>query len=78
MSPKERLVNQTLRQSADHVPTIGGWILGASNLAQMAGLSLPAFLEDPFGGMLKAHLSLGVDGMVSPVVPSFGTHKLFP
>ena len=70
MSPKERLVNQTLRQSADHVPTIGGWILGASNLAQVAGLSLPAFLEDPFGGMLKAHLSLGVDGMVSPVVPT--------
>src|ERR1019366_9427324 len=70
VSPKERLVNQTLRQSADRVPTIGGWILGASNLANLARLDLTDSLCDPYKGVIRAHLNLGVDGMVSPVVPT--------
>ncbi len=70
MTAKERLVSQTLYQEADRVPTIGGWIMGASNLADLAEIDLASFLTDPEQGTIRAHLNLHVDGVVDPVVPT--------
>lgn len=65
-----RLEAATLLRESDRVPTIGGWIGGVRVLADLAGISPEHYLEDPFGGVLKAHHALGVDGMVSPAVPT--------
>jgi hypothetical protein len=42
---------------------------GARNIAQLAGLDVKEYLADPDGGVVKANLALGVDGMVSPIIP---------
>ena len=68
MDSKERLVSQTLHQTADHVPTIGGWILGARNLSRIANCSLEQYLQAPFEGVIRAHQNLNVDGVVSWVI----------
>lgn len=70
MTPKERLTRQALGQDVDHVPTIGGWIGGARNLAMLGGISLEQYLADPVAGVIRAHKAMGVDGMVGPVYPT--------
>lgn len=69
MTPKERLTRQARGQEVDVLPTIGGWIGGARNLAALADLSLEKYLADPAGGVVLAHRTLGVDGMVTPIIP---------
>lgn len=44
--------------------------MGAANLASLANTGIDEFLADPYRGTLEAHWHLGVDGMVSPVVPT--------
>jgi len=68
MDSKQRLVSQTLNQTADRVPTIGGWILGATNLATLGGTTVEEYLSDPLAGVVRAHRYLRVDGIVSPVI----------
>lgn len=68
MDSKQRLVSQTLAQTADRVPTIGGWILGAANLASLAHCNVERYLQEPLAGVIRAHRNLQVDGMVSPVI----------
>lgn len=70
LSCKERLVRQVRGQEVDRIPSIGGWIGGARNLAELAGLSVEAYLAAPFKGMLQAHQRLKVDGLVTPIYPS--------
>jgi hypothetical protein len=69
LSPKERLTRQARGLEVDRVPTLGGWIGGAETLADLAGLTVEEYLRDPPAGLVRAHLALGVDGMVGPVVP---------
>lgn len=69
LTPKERLRRQARGQEVDCIPSIGGWMEGAANLAELAGISLQAYLADPLAGVVRANRALGVDGMVSPVVP---------
>jgi hypothetical protein len=64
------LVRQARGQEVDRIPSVGGWIGGARNLAELAGLSVEAYLADPFKGMLQAHKRLKVDGLVSPIYPA--------
>lgn len=66
---KQRLTRQALGQEVDRVPCLGGWIGGAKNLADLAGMTTEAYLREPRHGMIRAHLALGVDGLVTPVVP---------
>ncbi len=70
LSSKERLVRQARGQEVDRLPSIGGWIGGARNLAELAGLSVETYLADPFKGMLRAHKRLKVDGLVTPIYPT--------
>jgi hypothetical protein len=70
MTSRERLRRQATGQEVDRPPTLGGWIGGARNLAELAGISLEQYLADPFRGMVRAHVQLGIDGMVQPVVPT--------
>ena len=69
MTSKERLVRQARGQEVDRVPSIGGWIGGLANLAQLASISVEEYFANPLGTVVKAHQALGVDGMVPPVVP---------
>lgn len=69
MTSKERLKRQVLGQEVDRVPCLGGWIGGVRNLAELAGMTTDDYLANPGQGVIKAHLALGVDGMVSPFVP---------
>src|SRR5512135_1884433 len=68
LSKKERLVRQARGQEVDCVPTLGGWVGGARNLAQLAGISADQYLTDPMQGVVKASLALDVDGMIQPAV----------
>ena len=70
LTSKERLVRQTLGQEIDRIPSLGGWIGGARNLAALAEISLDQYLADPVRGVIAAHQRLGVDGMVPPVIPT--------
>lgn len=64
----ERLTRQARGQDVDEIPTIGGWVGGARNLAVLAGISPEDYLTDPAAGMVKAHKALGVDGLINPVI----------
>lgn len=69
LTPKDRLTRQARGQDVDRVPAIGGWMNGARNLADLAGISLADYLADPMAGVIRANAALGVDAMVSPAVP---------
>lgn len=64
MNSKRRLTHQALGRDVDHVPSIGGWIGGAEVLANLAGISLEAYLADPYHSAIRANKAMGVDGMV--------------
>ncbi len=66
ISKKERLLRQIRGQEVDFIPTIGGWIGGARQLASIAGISINEYLADPYRGMIRAHQALDVDGMIQP------------
>ena len=70
LSSKERLVRQVRGEEVDRITSIGGWMGGVRNLAELAGISVEAYLSDPFKGMLRAHTQLKVDGLVAPVCPT--------
>lgn len=70
LTAKERLVRQARGQEVDRIPSIGGWIGGARNLADLAGIRVEAYLADPFKGMLQAHKRLKVDGLINPICPT--------
>jgi hypothetical protein len=69
LTSKERLQRQARGQDIDQIPSIGGWMNGAANLAALGGISLDQYLADPMAGVVKANLALGVDAMVQPAVP---------
>jgi hypothetical protein len=69
LTKKERLVRQVKGQEIDRVPSLGGWMGGAANLARIAGISNEQYLADPLGGVIRANLALEVDGMIGMVVP---------
>jgi hypothetical protein len=69
LSKKQRLLRQARGQEVDRVPTLAGWIGGAANLAQLAGISAEAYLADPEAGVIRAAVALDADGMIQPVVP---------
>ncbi len=69
LTSKERLVRQIRGQEIDRIPSIGGWMNGAANLASLGGTSLERYLADPMAGVVKANFALGVDAMVQPAIP---------
>jgi hypothetical protein len=69
MTSKERLKRQALGQEVDRVPSLGGWFGGVRNLAALAGITPEQYLENPARGVIRANQALGVDGMVTPIVP---------
>ncbi len=70
LSRRQRLLNQIRGDEIDRVPTVGGWMLGVRNVAALADLSVPDFLADPLGGVLRANHLLGADAIVPPIVPT--------
>jgi len=69
LTAKERILRQIRGQEVDCIPTIGGWIEGVNNLAQIGGIRVETYLADPMAGVVRANRALQVDGMISPVVP---------
>lgn len=70
LTVQERLTRLARGQEVDRVPLIGGWFHGVRNLAKLAELTPEEYLSDPLAGVLKAHRALGVDAMISPIVPT--------
>jgi hypothetical protein len=70
LTKKERLMRQVKGQEIDRVPTLGGWIGGVRNLADLAGITVENYLADPMRGVIKANLALDVDGMIQPNMPT--------
>jgi hypothetical protein len=66
LTRKERILRQIRGQEVDVIPSIGGWIGGARQLASIAGIPVNQYLSDPYKGMLLAHHVLAVDGMIQP------------
>jgi hypothetical protein len=69
LTPKDRLLRQIRGQEIDRIPTLGGWINGARNLAELGGTTIAQYLADPMAGVVRAAKALDVDGMISPAVP---------
>jgi len=69
MTGKERIMRQIAGEEVDRIPLVGGWNLGLGNVAALAELSIPEYLSDPLGGVIKANLDLGVDAVATLVVP---------
>lgn len=69
LTRKQRLLNQLTGDDVDRLPMVGGWNLGVRNVAELAGLSVDAYLQDPLAGVVRANLRLGVDAVVPPIVP---------
>jgi hypothetical protein len=67
LTRKERILRQIRGQEVDQIPSLGGWIGGAYQLAAIAGISIDRYLKDPYRGMILAHQVLNVDGMIQPV-----------
>ena len=78
LSRRQRLLNQIRGDEIDRVPTVGGWMLGVRNVAALADLSVPDFLADPLGGVLRANHLLGADAIEPPIVPVAPTVKSPP
>ncbi len=70
MTSKERIFKQLAGEPVDHIPLIGGWVLGARTIAEIAGCSVEHYQSDPLGGVLAANRALGCDGLVPPAIPS--------
>lgn len=70
MTAQERLSRAVHLQEVDRVPTIGGWIGGVRVLAELGGITPERYLQSPMQGVIRANRALGVDGMISPVVPT--------
>lgn len=70
LTHNERLTRQARGLDVDRIPSLGGWIMGVANLAEIAGISIDEYLADPIQGVVAANVSLGVDGMVGPIVPT--------
>jgi hypothetical protein len=70
LSRKQRLLNQINSAEVDRIPMIGGWNLGVRNLASIAGISVAEYLRDPLQGVVQANIALGVDAVVSPIIPT--------
>lgn len=73
MTSKERIIRQLAGEKVDRIPLIGGWNLGLSNVAELANLSIPEYLTDPLGGVIKANQNLGVDALACPIIPKNST-----
>ncbi|MBI9104509.1 MAG: hypothetical protein JEY99_18990 [Spirochaetales bacterium] len=69
LSSRERLIRQVKGQEIDRIPSLGGWINGAANIAEIGGISLQEYLRNPEAGVIRANRALGVDGVVVPVIP---------
>jgi hypothetical protein len=70
MTSKERIFKQLAGETVDHIPLLGGWLLGAHNTAEIAGLTIEQYQADPLEGLLLANHALGCDGLVPPLIPS--------
>jgi hypothetical protein len=68
LTRKERLKRQVRGQEVDRIPTLGGWIGGARNLASLGGIRVEEYLANPEAGMIRAHAALDIDGMIQPAV----------
>lgn len=62
-------MNQITGKDVDRVPLMGGWFHGIDNLARLAGISVAEYIENPVSNLIKANRGLGVDCMISPLVP---------
>ena len=69
MTNRERVLNQILGREIDRVPLMGGWFHGVDNLARLANMSAGEYLQDPVSNLIRANEGLGVDCMISPLVP---------
>ena len=63
-------MNQVMGEEIDRVPLMGGWFHGIDNLAELAGMSAAEYLENPVANLIKANRGLGVDCMITPLVPT--------
>jgi hypothetical protein len=70
MTSKERIFRQLAGEPVDQIPLLGGWVLGARNIAAIAGITVEQYQADPLGGVHAANRALGADGLVPPGIPS--------
>ncbi len=70
MVKKERITNQIMGREVDRIPLFGGWFFGEDNLAELAGMTVDAYLAKPSENLIRANRALSIDGLIStPIVP---------
>ena len=69
LAKRERILRTLRFEETDHVPLLGGWILGDHQQQQIAGCTEEAYWQDPARCAIEAHRALDVDGMIMVMVP---------
>ncbi len=69
LAPKERILRTIAGEPVDRIATIGGWMNGVRNMADLAGITPEQYLANPLGGVVAANRALCVDAMIAPVIP---------
>ena len=53
----------------DHLPVLGGWIAAPKHMADINGVSLDAYWEDPMACSIAAYQKLGTDALADVFIP---------
>ena len=69
MTNRERLDRVFTGRSADRTPILGGWIAAPGHIAEIAGVSIDEYWEDPVTVSIEAYRILGTDGLIDVFVP---------
>ena len=69
MNNRQRLEAVFAGKTADRTPVLGGWISCASHLIELAGATREEYVAAPMSVALRAYNALGVDGLVSMLMP---------
>lgn len=69
MNKRERILKTLNFKRADHVPLLGGWILGDNQHQEITGCSEETYWQEPTRYVIEAHRTVDVDGMIMLKTP---------
>lgn len=69
MTSRERLYAVMTGAIPDRPPILGGWIANPALIAEVSGVTMAKYGEDPIGASISAYRKLGTDGVLGIFVP---------
>ena len=69
MTSRERLYATMTGEISDRPPILGGWIANPALIAEVSGVTMENYSQDPIGVSISAYRKLGTDGVLGIFVP---------